>query len=127
MENLEKALKQTPDGKSEWMTKLYPISMPAAAWRLLTMYHVVLTHKQTKIGSPRFNLARLIGGIVAWYVFQRAGWIREQFMSVEAEQLHGHPLAGSYSPEKLATIRSAPASELVDAVKLDGGYHPQKE
>lgn len=125
MKNLEKAVpKKNPSPHMRWTVRPLPLVMPEEAWRLVTMYLAVLQHKLTREGKPRVNLPRLIGGIVAWYVFARQKWIRRKFYEVEAQQLRSDALPGSYRPDQLTRIRTAETTDLPTAARLDGGLDP---
>lgn len=105
--------------------------MPKGAWRLLSMYMVVLRFRQVKRREAQINMPKLIGGIIAWYVIAHEQWIRDQFARVRSELVRSGPLPRFFSVEKLDWIASAPASEVPDDLsagwRSENGTRPKEE
>lgn len=101
----------------EFVTKPYPIPMPASAWKLLGMLLANLRYRQAVRGEPQMNLPKLIGGIVAWYVFKRAEEIQRDFAELESKCLSAPSLPGFYTPAQLADIRAAAGSKIPVVVR----------
>lgn len=107
-----------------FVTKPFPIPMPATAWKLLGMLLAILRYKQAKRGEAQMNIPKLIGAIVAWYVLKRARQIQREFHELEAECLSAPQLPGFYTPSQLADIRTASAEQIPVVVRTGYRSHP---
>ena len=109
----------------------HPIPMPTSAWRLLKMYMVVLRYRQVKRRERQINMSKLIGGILAWYVFKHEQWIRDQWAQVRVELVRAGPHARFFTVEDLDKIEAATATEVSEPVgagwRSENGTRPPSD
>jgi hypothetical protein len=99
------------------VTKVYPILLPEAAWKLLGMYHVVLNRQLLESGYRQSNLAKTLGAILTQYLVANEKWIREEFYRVKAEVARDD-IPRFYDSDQLARIETASATEIPNALRI---------